>query len=235
MTVTAPPVAGDITVLVVDDDPVVTTALRAQVNRVPGFKVVGIAHTGQAALAAAQRFAPRLVLLDLYLPDLPGLEVAHRLRRPDRPPTDIIVVSSRTETAAVSGAIQRGALFYLVKPTRLSVVEQTLQRYAATVAQLAATQHLTDQQDVDRIFRSLHAGQADRPKNISLATERCVLDALDAADTDLSARELAGVTGISRATARRYLEYLVERGDVDVHLRYGPTGRPEHRYRIRLR
>lgn len=227
------PGTAEHTVLIVDDDPVVTTTLHAQVNRVPGFKVVGIAHTGQVALAAAQRFAPRLVLLDLHLPDLPGLEVAHRLRRPDQPGPDVIVVSGRNESAAVRAAMQRGALYYLVKPTRAAVLEQTLQRYAATVEQLAPGGRFAEQQEIDRVFRSLHLDLTPRAKSISAATERSVLDALAEAGDDLSAHELAEAVGISRATARRYLEHLADLGRVEARLRYGPTGRPQHRYRVR--
>lgn len=221
----------DITVLIVDDDPVVTTTLRAQVNRIAGFKVVGIAHTGHDALNAARRFAPRLILLDLHLPDLPGLEVAHRLRAPDHPPADVIVITGRRESTTVRAAMQRGALYYLVKPTRMGILERTLQRYAATAAQLSADSGDVEQREIDRIFRSLHLGD-ERPKNISEATCRAVIDALESADGDLSASEAAAIVGISRATARRYLEHLSESGQVEATLRYGPTGRPQHRYRI---
>ncbi|WP_285780278.1 response regulator [Microtetraspora sp. NBRC 13810] len=227
------PGPGDITVLIVDDDPVVTATLKAQVKRVDGFKVVGVAHTGHGALAAAQKFSPQLVLLDLHLPDLPGLEVAHRLRRPDRPPTDVIVISARRESAAVSAAIQRGALYYLVKPTKVGVVEETLVRYAATAERLAAQARFTEQQEIDQLFRALHTERGSRPPSISSETERRVIDALAASAEDLSALELAHSVGISRATARRYLEHLSERGQVEAHLRYGPKGRPQHRYRVR--
>ncbi|MED7924891.1 response regulator [Nonomuraea sp. LP-02] len=227
------PQSRDITVLIVDDDPVVTAALQAQVNRVLGFRVVGIAHSGHAALAAAARFAPRLVLLDLHLPDLPGLEVAHRLRRPEQPPADVIVISGRKESATVRAAIQRGALYYLVKPTRTGTLEQTLLRYAATAEQLEASGRFAEQQEIDRIFRSLHTDQPFRPKSISAATEQAVLDALAEVAEDVSAHELAASIGVSRATARRYLEHLVDRGLVETRPRYGPTGRPQHRYRAR--
>jgi response regulator of citrate/malate metabolism len=227
------PESRDITVLIVDDDPVVTAALQAQVNRVLGFRVVGIAHSGHAALAAARRFAPRLVLLDLHLPDLPGLEVAHRLRRPDQPPADIIVISGRKESATVRAAMQRGALYYLVKPTRAATLEQTLLRYAATAHELESGGRFAEQQEIDRIFRLLHLDPADRPKSISAATEQAVLDALAEVEEDVSAHELAATIGVSRATARRYLEHLADRGLVEARPRYGPTGRPQHRYRAR--
>ncbi|MGW0811437.1 response regulator [Nonomuraea sp. NPDC002799] len=227
------PEPRDITVLIVDDDPIVTATLHAQVNRVLGFRVVGIAHTGQAALAAAGRFAPRLILLDLHLPDLPGLEVAHRLRRADLPPSDVIVISGHNESAAVRAAMRHGALYYLVKPTRATTLEQTLLRYAATIEQLASGVRFAEQQEIDRLFRSLHSDQSPRPKSISAATEQAVLDALAAVEDDISAHELAAVIGVSRATARRYLEHLADRGQVEGRPRYGPTGRPQHRYRVR--
>ncbi|MEU6712083.1 response regulator [Nonomuraea sp. NPDC046802] len=227
------PEPRDITVLIVDDDPIVTATLQAQVNRVLGFRVVGIAHTGQAALAAAGRFAPRLILLDLHLPDLPGLEVAHRLQRPGQPPADVIVISGHNESAAVRAAMRHGALYYLVKPTRAGTLEQTLLRYAATAEQLAPGGRFAEQQEIDRVFRSLHLDHVVRPKSISAATEQAVLDALSAVDGDVSANELADMIGVSRATARRYLEHLSERGQVEGRPRYGPTGRPQHRYRVR--
>lgn len=229
-TVTEP---ADITVLVVDDDPVVTTTLRAQVNRIDGFKVIGVAHSGRAALAAARHFAPRLVLLDLHLPDLPGLEVAHRLRQPDQPPIDIIVISISKESAALRAAIQRGALYYLIKPTRLGVLEETLRRYAAAFAHFSATS-LAGQQEIDQVFRSLHLDPPARRKNISAETEQMVLDALTQAGRDLSANEVADLVGVSRATARRYLEHLTDRGQAEACLKYGAMGRPQHRYRMRV-
>jgi len=222
----------EITLLIVDDDPVVTTALRAQVNRISGFRVVAIAHTGREALAATRRFAPRLVLLDLHLPDLPGLDVAHQLRRPDYPPTDVIVISGSRESTAVRAAMQRGALHYLIKPARTGTVEQTLLRYAAASAHLPAGGGMVEQRAIDRAFRSLHLDAVVRPTGISSATEQVVLDALAAAGRDLSAHETAEAVGISRATARRYLEYLADRGDVVASLRYGLSGRPQHRYRF---
>jgi response regulator of citrate/malate metabolism len=60
-----------------------------------------------------------------------------------------------------------------------------------------------------------------------------VLDALAEVEEDVSAHELAATIGVSRATARRYLEHLADRGLVEARPRYGPTGRPQHRYRAR--
>ena len=69
-----------IRVLIVDDDFMVAKVHSGHVARVPGFAVAGVAHSGAEALAAVQRLRPDLVLLDIYLPDISGLEVLRRLR-----------------------------------------------------------------------------------------------------------------------------------------------------------
>ena len=69
------------------------------------------------------------------------------------------------------------------------------------------------------------------PKGMSADTALLAQDALRAADGTLSATEVADRVGISRVSARRYLEHFVTTGSADVRLRYGATGRPERRYR----
>ena len=84
---------GPLRVLVVDDDFMVARVHRRFVERVAGFEVVGEARTGSDALAAVREHRPDLVLLDIYLPDMSGLEVLRELRA-DADPVDVLVVSA---------------------------------------------------------------------------------------------------------------------------------------------
>ena len=68
------------------------------------------------------------------------------------------------------------------------------------------------------------------PKGHSAATAELMLDALGATQDPLSAGQVAERVGVSRATAQRYLALLAETGQVELTLRYGSAGRPEHRY-----
>ena len=70
------------------------------------------------------------------------------------------------------------------------------------------------------------------PKGLSAPTADAVLEALGAA-SELSAGEAAEAVGVSRVSARRYLEHFVSTGQVEVRLKYGGAGRPERRYRLR--
>lgn len=211
-----------------EDEPLTAKVQARYVEAVDGFHVVGVAGTGRAALALVQRATVDLVLLDLGLPDLPGLEVARLLRAPGMPPVDVIVVSGVTDLDDVRTAMRHGAVQYLIKPVTLGALRDRLHGYRAALRKPAA--QARSQADVDRLFEATYAVAAAPPKGIAPETLDAVLAALAASDVALSARELGERLGIGRVTARRYLEHLTATGMVAVQLRYGMAGRPEHEF-----
>lgn len=225
-----------IRVLVVDDDFMVARLHSSVVARQEGFEVAGIASTGKDALRAVAATRPDLLLLDIYLPDMTGLDVLSRLREGDSGEVDVIVISAARDLDTLRTALRGGVFQYLVKPFEIESLQQRLGEYAAHRAELA---ELTEvgQDDVDRVFRagaSAGRGSATLPKGISPETTELVLGALEAAgDEGLSATECAESTGLSRSSTRRYLEYLVTVGTTEMRPRYGAAGRPERRYRLR--
>jgi two-component system CitB family response regulator len=89
-----------------------------------------------------------------------------------------------------------------------------------------------DQRSVDRVYGALRApGQVAASKGRSDYTLETVEELLSGTGGDLSAAEVAERTGMSRATAQRYLTHLHDLGRVEIRLRYGASGRPEHGYR----
>ncbi|AMW14305.1 two-component system response regulator [Streptomyces qaidamensis] len=222
--------AGAIDVLVVDDDFMVARVHRAFVERVEPFRVVGTAHTGAQAIEAADELRPDLILLDLYLPDLFGLDVIPRLRTAGHD-CDVMVVSAATEADTVRGAVRRGVVDYLLKPFDFEDLRLRLERYAAQRGRLLTTV-VRGQADVDRVLAGAFAPApaSTLPKGMSVETAGLVERALRAADGTLSASECAALTGVSRVSARRYLEYFHGTGSAEVSLRYGAAGRPERRY-----
>jgi response regulator of citrate/malate metabolism len=223
-----------IRVLVVDDDFMVARLHSSVVARQPGFEVAGIASTGTDALRAVDATRPDLVLLDIYLPDMTGLEVLRRLREGSGEDIDVIVISAARDLDTLRTALRGGVFQYLVKPFEIESLQQRLGEYAVHRAEL---EELTEagQEDVDRVFRASGGRVVGvLPKGISPETTDLVLRALEAADEDgLSATECAESTGLSRSSTRRYLEHLVSVGTAEMRPRYGAAGRPERRYRIR--
>ncbi|NRQ33503.1 response regulator [Nonomuraea sp. NN258] len=214
-----------IRVLVVDDDFMVARIHSGYVSRVPGFEVVAVAHNGADALAAAAELRPDLVLLDIYLPDMSGLEVLKALHD-----VDVLMISAARDVSTVKEAMRGGAVNYLIKPFTATALAERLQQYADTRRRFTAIGPEARQDDVDRLF-GLPKAPAPVPKGLSPATCALVADALRDAGGDLSAAEAAELTGLSRVSARRYLEYLCEAGRAELRPRYGTAGRPEHRYR----
>lgn len=221
-----------ITVLVVDDDFMVARIHVGFVERVDGFEVVGVAHSGAEAAEAVARLHPDLLLLDLYLPDRFGLDLLADLRAEPHP-CDAIVITAAKESESVKAAVRLGVTDYVLKPFGFADLEERLHRYAAQRRLLERTE-VRGQDDVDRVFVRVPApsgGSVPLPKGMSAETARLVEAALLAAEGPLSATEVAEVVGLSRVSARRYLEHFVAMGHADVRLRYGSTGRPERRYR----
>jgi len=221
-------------VLVVDDDFRVAQVHADFVGRIPGMDVVAQAHTAAAALDAATRHRPDLVLLDVYLPDASGLDLLRRLRAPPDHPPDVILLTAARDMKSVRTAMHFGALHYLVKPVDFGTLHERLTAYAELHA-LRGREGEIDQQEVDRLFGLMRRGgsvTAGLPTGGGSPTAEQIVTVLRDARDDLSALEVAERVGISRATAQRYLSALARSEVVRLELRYGATGRPEHRYRL---
>ena len=216
--------------LVVDDDPAAVSIHREFVDRLPEFTVVGTTTSGTEAVQLAGALRPDLILLDMYLPDMPGLEVLRTLRTSGRPPTDVIAITSAKDVDILRGAMNLGVVHYIVKPFSYRTFRERLENYAAARSRLAVAQ-APGQREIDRIFALLRSGSDDMlPKGISAATLKVVVDILRSADDQLTAGDLATRAGFSESVARRYLKFLSDSGTVEYHPRYGSAGRPEHLY-----
>ena len=225
-----------IRVLIVDDDFMVAKVHGGFVAALDGFEVAGTAHTGAAALEQVVQLRPDLVLLDVYLPDMTGLEVLRRLRAAGAD-TDVIVISAARDVDSIRTALHGGVLNYLVKPFDRRTFEARLRDYAALSSELSELDE-AGQGDVDRLFGAARGGAprqpVSTPKGIAPETLALVRETLSASGAGgLSATECSERTGLARVSARRYLEQLVTSGEADVRQRYGTAGRPERRFSMR--
>jgi DNA-binding NarL/FixJ family response regulator len=110
-----------IRVLLVDDHPVVRSGIRRELDQAADIVLIGEASTGQECLQLADELHPDLVLLDMALPDLDGVEVTQRLLATD-PRTRILVFSGYVEDAFIFGVLEAGAQGYLLKDEMLDLV-----------------------------------------------------------------------------------------------------------------
>lgn len=247
-----------IRVLVVDDDFAVARLHRRFLEQLGGFEVVGVLERGRAVAPFVQETATDLILLDVHLPDQDGLAVLSEMRSKGLG-VDVIMITADNERESVRLAVGHGVQDYLVKPFGIEDFNLRLSGYrdrreqlvrhvdAAALAQdeidqlmAVASGRETDHTNVPWLEKTTvsSADTPQLPKGFTAPTLAMVSESLkDAAtnsDPTLSAKELSETCGISRVSARRYLDFLVSRQLAELKPRYGTTGRPEHRYRWRV-
>ena len=229
-----------IRVLVVDDDAGARALHTRWVESTEGFSVVGSAASGRAALGFVEHGVD-LVLLDMRLPDVSGIEVLHRMRIAGATATDVLVISSSRDQVTVRQALAAQVVGYLIKPFDRDVLQDRLRAYAVERREHAASDRDVPlaQGEVDRLLTtgslrtvaSTPAAPGELPKGLSQVTLDRVLAALGPV-TPVSVDDVAAMAGVSRATARRYLDHLVAVGAIDLAHRYGRRGRPQVLYRL---
>jgi len=235
---------SSIRTLIIDDDVAVAGIHHGFLLARGGFDVVSLAHTGQQGLDLAAELRPELVLLDIHLPDMSGLDVLQQLRGRQQA-LDVLVITASRELQTVRGAMAGGVLHYLVKPFTSQALNERLDEYLLLRRELAAggAAGPLDQDSIDRLVapsrrapaadpaaESLAGPPARLPKGLSRPTLDAVIEALKSSPEDVSAAGMALQLGLSRVSARRYLEYLVIHGFARLTPRYGAAGRPENRY-----
>ncbi|MBD3783608.1 MAG: response regulator [Micrococcales bacterium] len=221
--------AEPIRVLVVEDEPVAAEAHATYVGRVEGFVVAGVVHTARDALQHLGTHAVDLVLLDMGLPDLPGLDVVRAMRAGGHR-ADVVAVTSARDLEMVRSAVSLGVVQYVLKPFVFGTLRDRLAAYREYRAQVGGGEADT-QAEVDTVFSSLRpVGATTVPKGMTEELLGRASTALRAADGPRSAAELGEELGVSRVTARRYCEHLVDAGRARRGNRYAGTGRPEVTY-----
>jgi len=211
-------------VLILDDDFRVGQLHRGIVDEQPGFIALEPVRSIAEARESIRSSRPDLLVVDVYLPDGDGIALVQDAG------VDAILISAADDAPTVRRALRSGAAGYLLKPFDRRALTGLLDRYVRYRNLLAGDRPL-QQDDVDRALAILHG--SGEPVSVSRsATEQLVLAALG--DGEASAAEVGERVGISRATAQRHLAALAARTVVEVRLRYGATGRPEHRYAARI-
>ena len=156
-------VTAAIRVLVVEDDALLADAHRELVGRVAGFEVTGVARSGGEALRFLAAREVDLVLLDIYLPDIGGLEVVRAMRARGLT-TDVIAVTSARDLDVVRAAVSQGVVQYLLKPFTFAALRDKLGRYADYRRQVTARRYLEYLADQRLASRSPRYGGAGRPE-----------------------------------------------------------------------
>lgn len=236
-----------IRLLIIEDDVRIAEIHRRFVAKVPGYEVVGIATDYSQAREQLEVLQPDLVLLDVYFPDMNGLELMREIQA-DQRDTDVIMITASNELESVREAFRGGAFDFIIKPLVFERFQATLRKYADYHHKMKGFAEgkavAVDQTEVDRLWRggdTKGGVQGDGalapgfglllPKGIDRLTLDKVYSVIGYSGEGLTAESVSKHIGVSRSTARRYLEFLVSQGKLVADLSYGTVGRPERIYR----
>ena len=180
-----------IRILVADDHSVVRQGLRMFLGLDPEFQIVGEAADGAEALAMARQLRPDVVLMDLLMPMMDGIQATAAIRR-ELPDTEIIALTSVLEDASVIGAVRAGAIGYLLKDAGADELCRAIRAAAAGQVQLSP-------KAAERLMREVRA-----PESPEALTEREV-KVLRLMAQGLANKEIAHTLSISEKTVKTHV------------------------------
>jgi two-component system CitB family response regulator len=222
----------NLTIVIAEDDPKIAEIQSRFIEKIEGFEVVGIGNTIAESEEIIDVFQPDLVLLDVLFPDGNGVDLLWTIRRLYKN-IDVIFITAAKEVSTLQNAIRGGAFDFVLKPMTFSRFQSTLRKFSEHRTKLKGMTSL-DQTEVDQIIHPAQdSAQTDvrMPKSIhSLTLERIEEEVQKLEGDGVNAEAMGLQVGISRTTARRYLEFLVSKGTVRPSLVYGSVGRPERLY-----
>lgn len=195
--------------LIADDDALARVGVRAALDVEDGMRVLGEASDGAQAVQLARDLRPDVVLMDVRMPRVDGVEATRQLRRLDDPPR-VLVLTAFNVTEAVVAAIEAGADGFLLK-------DATRSQLATAVRSVAAGDPVLDPRSVKVLFDQLEGPRREREQaegrlaGLS-AREREVLEQLAQGRTNA---EIAQGLFLSEATVKSVVSHLLVELDVD--------------------
>ena len=215
-----------IRVMIVEDDFMVAKINRDLTHQISGFKVVQVAGTAREAIDALEKEPVDLVVLDVYLPDLTGVELLKSFRQKGLP-VDVVMITAAHDAPTVEESMRYGIFDYIIKPFSFDRYKACLVNYRKQKTAISRQKTLS-QERVNEFtgFQDFSRPRGGFPKSIQEQTLKRVEEAIGNFGPCFSIDDLLGVLPLSRATNRRYLEFLTDTGVLEKSLAYRKIGRP---------
>lgn len=226
-----------IKVMIVEDDPMVCEINKKFLAKVDGFELLDTAKSLDEAKKKIKENEPDLILLDVFFPQGKGVDLIKWLRI-ENYKSDVIFITADDNRKTFQEAFRYGAIDYIIKPFVLKRFKTALLNYSTRVCNLnqsdSINQELVDKYVYRRIDLDEECKELSAMKGFSQHTFEKILKAIDELENQtFTAEEVAQLIGVSRITARRYLDYLEREDQLEIELEYGKVGRPQNKYRVK--
>ena len=217
-------------VLVIDDDPMVAMINSQYVQKNKNFIVCGTCKNGQDALEFLKQNQIDLVILDVYMPLMNGVETLKQIRK-NAFCTEVIMVTAANDTQTLENTMHLGVIDYLIKPFALERFQIALEKFEAKMKAIK-TAEILDQHCIDNIIGTCQKQSVKNyPKGIQEKTLKKIEQYLKTQNTWINGDIIAEKVGLSSVTIRHYMAYLVQNGTVKESINYETGGRPSMLYK----
>ncbi len=217
--------------IIIEDDPMVAVINSRYLQSDARFVLDGIFENGREALEYLESHPTDLVIADYYMPIMDGLEFLRNLRA-GGDHTAVIMITAANTPAEILDVLSNGVLDYIVKPFTSERFQEALEKYIRLSGANSRGERLS-QEEIDSILsgkKSLKTEEA-LVKGIQSQTLELLRNCMEGhAGEYLTSDEISREIGLSRITVRRYLNYMLENGEISSMVDYTTGGRPSLRY-----
>lgn len=219
-----------IKVLIVEDDPMVAQIDKNYIEQLSQFKVVKTCNNGKDALQVLKQEKIDLIILDVYMPKLNGIEFLKEIRKKEIK-TDVIMVTAAKEIDSLKQILSLGILDYLVKPFEYDRFIQALKKFLKKY-ELISNNKVFNQSDIDSIIDT-KVNNTNIKKGLNEKTLELIKEFMKQNITkSYTSEEIAEHIGLSRVTVRRYTNYMIETNEITSEIDYSTGGRPSIKYKL---
>lgn len=221
-------------VLIVEDDPMVAMINEQYVKQNKNFTVSSICRNGDEALSFLDDNAVDLIVLDVFMPVMDGVETLKTIRE-RKVSSEVIMVTAANDTQTLERTMHLGVLDYLIKPFTMERFSIALEKFMSQNKTLKENTIL-DQKSIDLLMSSKQESkqflkEAEYPKGINRKTLSTIMNFFDENTGWQTVDMIADKLKISIVTIRHYMNYLVEKRIVMEDINYETGGRPSMLYR----
>lgn len=218
-----------INVLVVEDDPMVAQLHEHYLSQIKGFQLCDTARSGDEALKLLQTKEYDLLILDVFMPFMDGLQMLEKIRE-SKYDVDVIIVSAANDKDKIKQALRLGAVDYIIKPFEFERFNLALSNYQKRY-HIVENQDVLKQSELDKtIIKHEKEAIVALPKGLDKHTLSTVWDCIVTFDGMFTTEEVSAKVGISRVSIRKYLEFLKTLHLLKLDLHRGSVGRPVYKY-----
>lgn len=221
-----------IRVLIVEDDPMVAEFNKRYLEQVEGFQLVSVVSSVNEALNLLEKQTIDLILLDIFIPGMNGLDLLLLIRETGMK-VDVIFITAASDMNRIQTALRYGAVDYLIKPFEFDRFNEALSAYREKFM-FMKNQHVLSQKELDRqiLHKNPRVMAEELPKGLTQGTLQIIWEtAQSMGGSPFSTEEIAGRVGISRVSVRKYLKFLSDMDALYVQVHYGTIGRPIYQYK----